>query len=181
MRNKGFFWFLTILLTAVCVYQLSFTWVALDVEEGAENEAIMRVEEAMNKAKSADNMYVLPNNVEIDFGQPESYELAKAAFLNQVLKEKAELAVYPGLGTTYKEVKARSLALGLDLVGGMSVTLEISVPELIKSYARNNRDLNFKRPFDIALAIHTTKGGDFIDLFLTGEVKKEALLDCPLT
>lgn len=166
MRNKGFFWFLTILLTAVCVYQLSFTWVALDVEEGAENEAIMRVEEAMNKAKSTDNMYVLPNNVEIDFGQPESYELAKAAFLNQVLKEKADVAVYPGLGTNYKEVKARSLALGLDLVGGMSVTLEISVPELIKSYARNNRDLNFKRPFDSALAIHTTKGGDFIDLFV---------------
>ena len=166
MRNKGFFWFLTILLTAVCVYQLSFTWVALDMEEGAENEAIMRVEEAMNKAKSTDNMYVLPNNVEIDFGQPESYELAKAAFLNQVLKEKADVAVYPGLGTNYKEVKARSLALGLDLVGGMSVTLEISVPELIKSYARNNRDLNFKRPFDSALAIHTTKGGDFIDLFV---------------
>ena len=166
MRNKGFFWFLTILLTAVCVYQLSFTWVALDVEEGAENEAVMRVEEAMNKAKSTDNMYVLPNNVEIDFGQPESYELAKAAFLNQVLKEKAEVAVYPGLGTNYKEVKARSLALGLDLVGGMSVTLEISVPELIKSYARNNRDLNFKRPFDVALSIHTTKGGDFIDLFV---------------
>ena len=96
MRNKGFFWFLTILLTAVCVYQLSFTWVALDVEEGAENEAVMRVEEAMNKAKSTDNMYVLPNNVEIDFGKPESYELAKAAFLNQVLKEKAEDAVCPG-------------------------------------------------------------------------------------
>ena len=28
MRNKGFFWFLTILLTAICVYQLSFTWVS---------------------------------------------------------------------------------------------------------------------------------------------------------
>jgi hypothetical protein len=39
MRIKGFFWFLTILLTAVCLYQLSFTWVANDVESQAGKEA----------------------------------------------------------------------------------------------------------------------------------------------
>lgn len=165
MRNKGFFWFLTILLTAVCVYQLSFTWVTLDVEKDAEKEAIMRVEDAMVKAKATDNKYVLPNETEVDFSKPESYELAKAAFLNEVLKEKAETPVYPILGTKFKDVKSRSLAFGLDLVGGMSVTLEISVPELIKSYARNPRDLNFKKPYDKAYLIHTTRGGDFIDLF----------------
>lgn len=166
MRNKGFFWFLTILLTAVCIYQLSFTWVALDVEKDAEKEAVMRVEEAMKDAKNTNNIYMLPNKVEVDFTKNESYELAKAAFLNQVLAEKAETPVYPGLGTTYKEVKGRSLALGLDLVGGMSVTLEISVPELIQSYARNPKDLNFKKPYDKAYEIHTTAGGDFIDLFV---------------
>lgn len=165
MRNKGFFWFLTILLTAVCVYQLSFTWVTLDVEKDAEKEAIMRVEDAKAKAKATNNIFVLPNATEVDFSKPESYELAKAAFLNEVLKEKAETPVYPILGTKFKDVKSRSLAFGLDLVGGMSVTLEISVPELIKSYARNPRDLKFKKPFDRAYSIHTKKGGDFIDLF----------------
>lgn len=172
MRNKGFFWFLTILLTAVCVYQLSFTWVALDVEKDAEKEAVMRVEEAMAKAKANNNLYTLPNDVTIDFSKPESYELAKAAFLNAVLKEKAEVPVYPGLGTSYKDVKSRSLAFGLDLVGGMSVTLEISVPELIQNYARNKRDLSFKRPYEKALATHTTVGGDFLDLFIA-EYEKE--------
>ena len=39
MRLKGFFWFLSILLTAVCVYQLSFTWVASNVENKAAKEA----------------------------------------------------------------------------------------------------------------------------------------------
>ena len=39
MRIKGFFWFLTILLTVVCLYQLSFTWVANDVEAEAEKQA----------------------------------------------------------------------------------------------------------------------------------------------
>ena len=172
MRNKGFFWFLTIVLTAVCVYQLSFTWVTLNVEEEAEQQAIARVEEAIQKAKSTNNIYVLPNNTEVDFSKPESYELAKAAFLNEVLKEKAESPVYPVLGTKFKDVKARSLAFGLDLVGGMSVTLEISVPDLIKSYARNQRDLNFRIPFDRAYAKHTTTGGDFIDLFIAEYEKK---------
>jgi hypothetical protein len=30
----------------------------------------------------------------------------------------------------------------------MSVTLEISVPELVKSFARNPRDAKFKAPFE---------------------------------
>ncbi len=63
------------------------------------------------------------------------------------------------------------MAFGLDLVGGMSVTLEISVPELVKSMARNPRDIRFKKPYEKALAIHNTKGGDFIDLFIS-EFKK---------
>ena len=62
-------------------------------------------------------------------------------------------------------MKKRSLAFGLDLVGGMSVTLEISIPELVKSFARNPRDLQFKKPFESAYSIYTSKGGDFITLF----------------
>jgi SecD/SecF fusion protein len=47
----------------------------------------------------------------------------------------------------------------------MSVTLEISVPELVKSYARNPRDLKFKKPYEAALATYLNQGGDFISLF----------------
>lgn len=165
MRNKGFFWFLTILLTAVCVYQLSFTWVAVNVEGEAAREAAIRVDEEL--AKSKDSIVSLPNGTTADFrnGNPEAFELAKAAYLNQILKEKAQQAVFPVFGSSFQEVKARSLALGLDLVGGMSVTLEISVPDLVKSFARNQRSLSFKKPFDAAYLTHTTRGGDFIDLF----------------
>jgi SecD/SecF fusion protein len=69
------------------------------------------------------------------------------------------------MGSTFQEVKKRSLAFGLDLVGGMSVTLEISVPKFIESQARNARDLDFKIPFDKALNTYENRGGDFIDLF----------------
>ena len=50
MRNKGFFWFLTILLTAICLYQLSFTYVSNSEEKKAEKEAQARVEEEKEKA-----------------------------------------------------------------------------------------------------------------------------------
>lgn len=166
MRNKGFFWFLTILLTAVCVYQLSFTWVAINVENDAEREALLRVEDLKKKAAETGDSIKLSNGTTINFKKPESFELAKAAMINQVLSEKAEKAVYPVIGTKFKDVKARSLAFGLDLVGGMSVTMEIDVPAFVQSYARNPRDLKFKKPFEAAYAIHTTQGGDFIDLFI---------------
>ncbi|MDF3025825.1 MAG: protein-export rane protein SecD [Fluviicola sp.] len=167
MRNKGFFWFLTILLTAVCVYQLSFTWVAINVENDAEREALVLVEELKVKAAATDsNIVALSNGTVIDFNKPEAFELAKAAMINQVLSEKAEKSVYPVIGTKFKDVKARSLAFGLDLVGGMSVTMEIDVPAFVKSYARSSRDLKFQVPFDEAYRIHTTQGGDFIDLFI---------------
>jgi SecD/SecF fusion protein len=165
MRNKGFFWFLTILLTAVCVYQLSFTWVSSSIETKADKEANERVADLKKEAASNNNIGFLPNNTQVDFSKPEAEELAKAAFINQILKEKAETKVYPLIGSTFSEVKKRSLAFGLDLVGGMSVTLEISIPELVQNFARNPRDLQFKKPFDSAYKIYTSQGGDFISIF----------------
>lgn len=165
MRNKGFFWFLTILLSAVCVYQLSFTFVSNSVEKKAEKEAVFRVEELKKEASKNNGLAVLPNGTEVDFNDPEAYELAKSAYVNLILQEKGSQAVYPLLGSNFQQVKNRSMAFGLDLVGGMSVTLEISVPELVKSMARNPRDIRFKKPYEKALAIHNAKGGDFIDLF----------------
>ena len=166
MRNKGFFWFLTILLSAVCVYQLSFTWVSNSVEDKSEKEANERVAALKLEAAKNNNIGYLPNNTSVDFSQPEAEALAKSAFINQILKEKAENKVYPIFGSTFAETKKRSLAFGLDLVGGMSVTLEISIPELVKNYARNPRDLQFKKPYERALSVYTNSGGDFISLFI---------------
>jgi SecD/SecF fusion protein len=165
MRNKGFLWFITILLTAICLYQLSFTWVSNSVENKADREAMSRVEELKKEAAKTDNKAYLPNGTPVDFNKPEGEELAKAAFINQILRAKSEKSVYPVLGSTFSEVKTRSLAFGLDLVGGMSVTLEISIPELVESFARNPRDLTFKKPYDSAKAIYAKQGGDFVSIF----------------
>jgi SecD/SecF fusion protein len=166
MRNKGFFWFLTILLTAVCLYQLSFTFVSNSVEKKSEKEANERVADLRTKAATTGDSALLPNGTYVDFSQPEGEALAKSAFINQILKEKADNKVFPVFGSTFAETKKRSLAFGLDLVGGMSVTLEISIPELVKNYARNPRDLQFKKPFESALNKHNSQGVDFISTFI---------------
>ncbi len=51
--------------------------------------------------------------------------------------------VYPIFNHTYQYVKEREIPLGLDLKGGMNVTMEISLKELVKSLANNTEDKNF--------------------------------------
>lgn len=168
MRNKGFFWFFTILLTAVCLYQLSFTWVSNSVESKAAKTAKQRISELKKEAEAnGTNKVFLDNGDEINFSNPEAEDIALAALTNEILRNKAKKEVYPVLGTSFKDVKNRSLAFGLDLVGGMSVTLEISVPDLVKNYARNEKSAEFKQVFNAAQAEYNQNGGDFIGIFIS--------------
>jgi SecD/SecF fusion protein len=180
MRLKGFFWFLTITLVTVCVYQLSFTWVANNVENDAEKTATVIANQLKKKAELNGDSTEL-NGVYIHFDSPEGFDLAKASIINNILKEKSEgdQGVYPLIGSSFKVVKKRSLAFGLDLVGGMSVTLEISTPELIKNHAKNPRDLKFVKPFDKAVYIHNSRGGDFLTTFI--DTYKEINGNLPLS
>lgn len=160
---------MTILLTAVCIYQLSFTYVTTNVEADADKKATIMAKQLMDKEMSPteDGIALLPNNTEVNFKEDaDALDLAKAAYVNQILTEKADKPV-SFTGATFKNSKKRSLAFGLDLVGGMSVTLEISVPDLVKTMAQNETSLYFKKPFDAAFREHTNRGGDFVDLFIS--------------
>lgn len=64
---------------------------------------------------------------------------------------------------TYKECKEREINLGLDLKGGMNVTLEVSVVDLIKSLSNYNTDPNFLKAIDVAQKMDPNK--DFITRF----------------
>ena len=168
MRLKGFFWTLTFTLILVCLYQLSFTWVAINVESKAEKEAEVKAKELRETAKETGDSALLPNGVYAHFNQPEGFDIAKAAFLNNILKKKAEEKednVF--LGNNYGTVKRRALAFGLDLVGGMSVTMEVSVPELIKSNVSNIRNIEFISAFDNAIETAKNSDEDFLDIFVS--------------
>ncbi|WP_029276255.1 protein translocase subunit SecDF [Pedobacter borealis] len=97
---------------------------------------------------------------------------AKNAAKGDLAKEKAYLdsmstvKVYPVVGFTYQEVKAKEINLGLDLKGGMNVTMEISLAELVKSLAGNPTDANFNKAIQNAQIQLNAGGKDYIKIFV---------------
>lgn len=97
---------------------------------------------------------------------------AKAYAKGDPEKEKAYLdsmstvPVYPIFGFDYEFCKSKSINLGLDLKGGMNVTMEISLAELVKSLAGNPDDANFNQAVANAQTELNAGGKDFINLFV---------------
>jgi SecD/SecF fusion protein len=97
---------------------------------------------------------------------------AKEFAKGDAIKEKiyldsvASLPVYSSLDyITYQYAKEREIPLGLDLKGGMNVTMEISLSEMVRNLANNSTDANFNaaiRNAEAAMAIGET---DFIGAF----------------
>jgi len=97
---------------------------------------------------------------------------AKAYAKGDLVKEKAYLdsmstvPVYPVFGFDYQFCKGKEINLGLDLKGGMNVTMEISLGELVKSLANNTDDVNFNKALSTAQTQLNAGGKDFIALFV---------------
>jgi len=70
------------------------------------------------------------------------------------------------LGYTLKECREMEIGLGLDLKGGMNVTLELNVADVIRSLSNNNQDENFNKALDLAFARQNDSQKGFIDLFV---------------
>jgi SecD/SecF fusion protein len=76
--------------------------------------------------------------------------------------------VYNFLGLkkfTYKEVKELEINLGLDLKGGMNVTLEVSVDDLIRAMSNYNTDSTFNAALTRAKQMQRGSQEDFVTLF----------------
>lgn len=76
--------------------------------------------------------------------------------------------VYNFLGLkkyTYRECQEREFNLGLDLKGGMNVTLEVSVVDLIRSLSNNSTDPTFLKALETARRQSVTSQDDFVTLF----------------
>ncbi|MGE0930325.1 protein translocase subunit SecDF [Peijinzhouia sedimentorum] len=137
MKNKNFIVFITLVITALCLYYLSFTIVSGRVRD-----------QAISYATQVDGT--------INF-------IKKQQYLDSVWR----LPVYKFLGAnyTFKEVKETELGLGLDLLGGMHVTLEVSQAEIIKGLAGNPEDLKFQSAIANAVELAKTGNGNFVDYF----------------
>lgn len=142
MKNKSFIIGITILVSLLCVYFLSFTPVARKIEGKAEAQALVdgKVNE-LKKQAYLDSVYTLP-------------------VINLL-----------GVEYTYQEIKQNELKLGLDLQGGMHITLQISPVEVIKQMASNSREVNFQAAIAKANELQKKSNENFVDLFYN-EFKK---------
>jgi SecD/SecF fusion protein len=130
MQSKGAIKLFAILLTVVCLYQLSFTWVTKHVEDKARDYA---------KGDSA----------------------KEKAYLDSVNTQ----PVYPVLGITYKKCKESEINLGLDLKGGMNVTMEVSLVDLIRAMSNYSNDGTFNKALVNAQEAQKNSQKDFVTLF----------------
>ena len=68
-------------------------------------------------------------------------------------------------GYTLKECREKELNLGLDLKGGMNVTMEVSVPDIIRALSGHNTTENFNKAIALANEKQKSSGADYLTLF----------------
>ncbi|MDR1632083.1 MAG: protein translocase subunit SecDF [Dysgonamonadaceae bacterium] len=128
MQNKGFVTVFAVLLSLVCLFYLSFTFVTNKYYKKAKEYAAT------------------------GYGSESHY-------LDSLSTKKV------WLGYSLKKSRTMELNLGLDLKGGMSVIMEISVADILKSLANHNPDANFNQALANATARQATSTQDYISLF----------------
>ncbi|MBD5333551.1 MAG: protein translocase subunit SecD [Bacteroides sp.] len=131
---------IAIFMVIICLFYLSFTVVTNHWEGKAEEYA------ATEAAK--------------DNNSPETKRKAYSEYIKNIANEK----VY--LGYTFAEVQKLAVGLGLDLKGGMNVTLQVSVPDILRSMANAEGNPYFNTAITNADSIvRINKSADYIDIF----------------
>ena len=69
-------------------------------------------------------------------------------------------------GYTLKECREKEINLGLDLKGGMNVTMEVSVPDILDALSGHNETPNYKEALARAKQKQKSSGVDFVTLFI---------------
>lgn len=69
-------------------------------------------------------------------------------------------------GYTLKQCREKEINLGLDLKGGMNVTMEVSVPDILRALSGYNTSETFNKAISMAQEKQKKSGNDFISLFL---------------
>jgi len=165
MQLKGLVRFFAIALTLICLYQLSFTWFVRNHESEMDQKAGLWL-----KASYPSPEVKYPGNKELQADYADTLAEVKKERLQRLLDSTKDVKLAFGL-TTYRSAKEKELMLGLDLQGGMSVTMEVGLDVLIKSLANYSKDVNLNKAIEAAVARKANSGADLITLFLE-EYKK---------
>ena len=155
MQLKGLVRFFTILLILYSIYELSFTWVVRSHERKMEAKA---------------KQFVTRNYQNTDATTRDSVYKAR---LKRLLDSTKDVTVHYGFtgAISYQKAKEEELNLGLDLQGGINVTMEVELSGLLRSMANNSKEPNFLKALENANRRKANSSADFITLFVE-EYKK---------
>ncbi|MEC7863892.1 MAG: protein translocase subunit SecD, partial [Bacteroidota bacterium] len=137
MQNRNFIKVFAILFAIVSLYQLSFTWVA----GGVEDDAVAYASAYPTEQQEAKEKFYLDS-----VNSEPVYDI----FLTEY---------------SYADCKSRELNLGLDLKGGMNVTLEVMVIDVVKALSNNSKDSIFNTALSNTLNAQKNSQDDFVTLF----------------
>lgn len=131
---------IAIFLVLICLFYISFTVVGNHYENKAEAYA--------QQAAGAQGT------------NSDTYRMAYKSYIDSVSKEKV------WLGYTYNEVQKLGVGLGLDLKGGMNVTLQVSVPDILRSMANADGNPYFEKALaNTDSVVKATKSNDYVAIF----------------
>ncbi|TVZ17027.1 protein translocase subunit SecDF [Maribacter sp. MAR_2009_72] len=140
MQNKGLIKLFALLFGLVSIYQLSYTFVTSKVEKESTVFAASQVPES-----------------------EEDYITKREQVAMRYLDSIGDNSV---LGyTSYNEAKKKELNKGLDLKGGINVTLQISVKDILKGLANNTKNPVFNKALADADLAAKNSDDTYLDLF----------------
>ncbi|HZJ61473.1 MAG TPA: protein translocase subunit SecDF [Chitinophagaceae bacterium] len=157
MQLKGLVRFFTIVLILVSVYMLSFTWFVRSHENKLQARAKKYVQTLYPQAKKIKNAEDYPDSIKNIYD----------ARLRRLEDSTKDVTITYGVqgAISYQKAKESELNLGLDLQGGMNVTLEVEMTGLLKAMSNNSTDPTFLKAVDNANKRKANSSADFITLF----------------
>ena len=146
MQNKGVIKLFAIIFGLICLYYLSFTWVASKADENIANKVSKYGKEIAN---------------DVD----KETAVLKVKKLRDSLESTYE-ANYFISKYNYEDVKSRAINLGLDLKGGINATLEVSVKDILFGLSNKSKNKVFNQALDKASEMQKDANTAYFDLFL---------------
>ena len=147
------------LLILISLYQLSFTWFVNRHESAMEAKAHQQVKRLYPAATQK-----YPGNKEAQSAYQDTVNEAYADRYQRLLDSTKDTKI-TWWGQSYQKAKESELLLGLDLQGGINVTLDIALDGLIKGLSNNPKDPSLQKAITEAQRRKLNSDQNFIDLF----------------
>ncbi|MCF8298644.1 MAG: protein translocase subunit SecDF [Saprospiraceae bacterium] len=157
MQSKGAIRLFAIVFAIVCLYQLSFTLFTSRTEKKSKEYAIS--DKVRSEAITLAHGDTILEGIYFD----SLSRTAKKYYLDSMSDE-----VIYNIGVrkyTYADCKEREINLGLDLKGGMNVTLEVSVVDIVRSMSGFSEDSVFNLAINKALQMQKSSPEGYVTLF----------------